>query len=143
MCIKQIKEVNSKEEILNQILADTTDIISILEIMKTRERLYQYELVRLSGKYNMFDEKARLLVGLNKDDYTNLMKNYSELMIKYPDIKTRAEKDLEYIKSANIAKVIAIKGCKNCIEIVSNKLDVKEDDLCEECKKILINQKLL
>ena len=76
-------------------------------------------------------------------NYIELMKNYSELMIKYPDIKVRAEKDLEYIKSANIAKIIAMSGCKNCIEIVSNKLDVNEDDLCEECKKILTNQKLL
>lgn len=141
MCIKE--RINSNEEILNQILTDSRDIIGILEVIKVRERLYQYELVRLSGKYNMYDERARLLVGLNKEDYAELMEKYSELMIKYPDIKARAEKDLEYIKSANFAKIIAIKGCKNCIEIVSNKLDVKEDDLCEECKKILISQKLL
>lgn len=51
--------------------------------------------------------------------------------------QSRATREIEYIKSAEISKIIVIKGCKNCIEIVSNKLDVKEADLCEECRKIV------
>lgn len=90
----------------------------------------------------MFDEKVRLLVGLNKDDYIKLMENYSKFIKKNPE-KLKAEKDLKCIKSANMVKVITIKRCKHYIRLVRNRLDVKKDDLCEDCKKFLANQILI
>jgi hypothetical protein len=38
-----------------------------------------YEYVRSSGHYNMFSPQARLATCLTKEEYTNVMKNYSEL----------------------------------------------------------------
>lgn len=57
-------------------------------------------------------------------------------MQKYPNVKEQAKKNLDYMKSATIAKVIALKGCKKCKRMVSNKLDVTLKDLCENCRKI-------
>jgi len=39
----------------------------------------KYEAVRKSGKYNMFDSRARLASGLDKDEYLFVMDHYSEL----------------------------------------------------------------
>ena len=38
-----------------------------------------YEFVRKSGHYNMFSSQARLATYLTKEEYANVMKNYSEL----------------------------------------------------------------
>jgi hypothetical protein len=38
-----------------------------------------YEYVRSSGHYNMFSSQARLATCLTKEEYANVMKNYSEL----------------------------------------------------------------
>jgi hypothetical protein len=38
-----------------------------------------YEYVRSSGHYNMFSSQARLATCLTKEEYLNVMKNYSEL----------------------------------------------------------------
>ena len=38
-----------------------------------------YEFVRSSGHYNMFSSQARLATCLTKEEYENVMKNYSEL----------------------------------------------------------------
>lgn len=129
MCLK----TSQKQEIIKQ----AQSIIDLLQNGRQKENLLKYEVVRQQGKYNMLDKRARQLTGLVEEDYMYIIKNYTELISKYPDIKPRATRELEYIKAANIAKTIAIKGCKNCIEIVSNKLDVKENDLCEECRKIV------
>ena len=83
------------------------------------------------------DPRARKLTGLSEKEYQYIQIHYTELMKKYPDTKERAKQNLAYSKSANIVKIIAIKGCSNCIEIVSEKLDVTENDLCEDCRKIL------
>lgn len=128
-------KVKTKEQIIQQI----DEIKAMLESGKQEDKFFRYEIVRRQGLYNMLNAKARQLTGLTKEDYIYIIKNYSQLMIKYPKTKDKAKRYLEYIKSANIAKVIAVKGCKNCIEIVSNKLDVKENDLCENCKKILLS----
>ena len=61
----------------------------------------------------------------------------NKLINEYPDIKRRALRYLEYVKSANIAKIIALKGCKNCRLIVCEKLDVKKNDLCDDCKNLI------
>lgn len=129
MCLKTSQE----QEIIKQ----AQSIIGILQNGRQKENLLKYEVIRQQGKYNMLDQTVKRLTGLSEEDYEHIIRNYPELISKYPDIKSIATGEIEYIKSANIAKIIAIKGCKNCIEIVSKKLDVKEIDLCEECRKIV------
>lgn len=38
-----------------------------------------YERVRIGGRFNMFDPKARRATGLSGEDYSFVMRNYSEL----------------------------------------------------------------
>ena len=45
-----------------------------------------YEKVRVSGKYNMFDERAMKESGLTKKDYLYVMEHYSELASKYKNV---------------------------------------------------------
>lgn len=48
----------------------------------TKEQLSDwraYERVRKSGRYNMFDPRARQATGLDKEDYVFVMQNFSEL----------------------------------------------------------------
>lgn len=129
MCLKTSQE--------QKIIKQAQSIIDLLQNGRQKENLLKYEVIRQQGKYNMVDPRARQLTGLAEDDYFQIMKDYKKLISKYPDIKARATRKIEYIKSAEISKIIVIKGCNNCIEIVSNKLDVKETDLCEECRKIV------
>ena len=42
-----------------------------------------YEEVRLSGDYNMFDQRAREMTGLDKEEYYFVMDNYTELKLAY------------------------------------------------------------
>lgn len=51
--------------------------------MNDMSKYIAYEEVRRSGLYNMFDDRARQLTGLSKEDYIYVMKNYSELNKKY------------------------------------------------------------
>jgi hypothetical protein len=39
----------------------------------------RYEKVRASGKYNMFDPRARDKTNLDRDEYLFVMKHYAEL----------------------------------------------------------------
>ena len=39
----------------------------------------EYEKVRLSGRFNMLDPKARQMTGLSYDDYVFTMKHYGDL----------------------------------------------------------------
>ena len=51
MHIKQkIKDVKTKEKILNMMLKNSKNIIDSLKIAIIKERLYQYELLKLSRK---------------------------------------------------------------------------------------------
>ena len=118
-----------------KIIDKAKELIEILDEGKTKEQLEEYELVRQQGYYNMLDPRARQLTGLTEEEYLYIIKNYKELMIKFPKTKENVSRRLKYITSALIAKIIAIKGCKNCIEIVSKKLDVTIKDLCENCRK--------
>lgn len=124
MCLKQ------------KIIDKANDLIQLLEESKQKEQLERYELVRQQAHYNMLDPRARQLTRLTKEQYAYIIKNYSELMKKYPETKEKIRRRLNYITSATIAKVVAIKGCRNCIEIVSKKLDVSLKDLCENCRII-------
>lgn len=137
MLMKKKIDINANKN-YKGIKKEIQEITNILEESKLKDKLFRYEIVRLNGTYNMFSQEARQLVGLDIEDYTYIIHNYSELMKKYPEIRRQALSRLEYIKSANIAKTITTKGCKNCIQIVSNKLDVKLEDLCNDCKKILM-----
>lgn len=47
----------------------------------------EYEQVRSYGLYNMFSNDARTATGLTKDQYTFVMKNYTELRLAYYDQK--------------------------------------------------------
>ena len=140
MCLKP--ENRTKEELAEQILKDTKELIEIAKESKLKENLYEYELIKLNSKTPLLDEQARSLIGITSEEYIDITENYDELIAKYPDVKERALRHLEYIKSANIAKIIALKGCENCRLIVCEKLDVKVDDLCDNCKKLIAEYKL-
>ena len=114
----------------------------MLEEGKLKERLYEYELIKLNSKTPLLDEQARRLIGITAEEYIYITKNYDKLIKKYPDVRERALRYLDYIKSANIAKLIALKGCENCRLIVCEKLDVKENDLCDNCEKLIAEYKL-
>jgi hypothetical protein len=137
MCLKTNLKAQNKD-LKQDILKQCNDLSQILKENKQQEKFERYEFVRQQGLYNMItDPRARKLTGLSEKEYQYIQIHYTELMKKYPDTKERAKQNLAYSKSANIAKIIAIKGCSNCIEIVSEKLDVTENDLCEDCRKIL------
>ena len=140
MCLKP--ENRTKEELAEQILKDTKELIDIAKESKLKENLYEYELIKLNSKTPLLDEQARSLIGITSEEYIDITENYDELIAKYPDVKERALRHLEYIRSANIAKIIALKGCENCRLIVCEKLDVKENDLCDNCKKLIAEYKL-
>lgn len=127
----------TKEELEIQIIKDIKEIKDILEDDKLKDKLFRYEVVRLQGNYNMFDPRARLQTGLTKKDYMYIIKNYSKLMERFSEVRSMAMSRIEYLKSAYTAKVIGLKGCENCRNIVSEKLDVKVEDLCANCQKIL------
>ena len=99
-------------------------------------------MIKLNSKTPLLDEQARSLIGITSEEFIYITENYEGLIKKYPDVRERALRHLEYIKSANIAKIIAFKGCENCRLIVCKKLDVKENDLCESCKKLITEHKL-
>lgn len=140
MCLKP--ENRTKEELAEQILKDTKELIEIAKESKLKENLYEYELIKLNSKTPLLDEQARRLIGITAEEYIYITKNYDKLIKKYPDVRERALRYLDYIKSANIAKLIALKGCENCRLIVCEKLDVKENDLCDNCEKLIAEYKL-
>ena len=140
MCLKP--ENRTKEELAEQIIKECNDLKDMLEEGKLKERLYEYELIKLNSKTPLLDEQARRLIGITAEEYIYITKNYDKLIKKYPDVRERALRYLDYIKSANIAKLIALKGCENCRLIVCEKLDVKENDLCDNCKKLIAEYKL-
>jgi len=49
----------------------------------SKEQFQQYRNVQDSGMYNMFDPNARLCTDLSKNEWIDIMKNYSELRDKY------------------------------------------------------------
>ena len=138
MCLK-VKKIRKQDSILQQ----TKELRKILEVGKQEEKLLQYEIVRQQGYYNMLDKRARILTGLTEKDYDYILKHYTKLILKFPKVKERAKLKLQSLKSAQISKIIAIKGCSNCIKIVSKKLDVTENDLCENCKKFITDQQIM
>ena len=54
----------------------------------TREEFEAYEDVRASGVTNMFDTRCvSMLSGLDKNTIIAVMRQYSELVIKYPEVR--------------------------------------------------------
>ncbi len=51
----------------------------------TRSEFRQFAEVRKSGLYNMFDPKAREMTDLTKEQWVEIMKQYSELENKYKE----------------------------------------------------------
>ena len=135
-------ENKTKEELADKIIQECKELKDMLEEGKLKENLFEYELIKLNSKTPLLDEQARCLMKITTQEYVYITEKYEELIKKYPDVKERALRYLEYIKSANIAKIINFKGCKNCRLIVCEKLDVKIDDLCESCKKLITEHKL-
>ena len=150
-------ENKSKEELADKIIQECKELKSMLEEGKLKEKLFEYELIKLNSKTPMLDEQTRKLMGITLDydkynildtqskcsigitsqEFMQITENYDKLIKIFPDVKELAVKKLQCIKSANRAKIIVIKGCEKCIEIVSKKLDVDINDLCYECKKIV------
>ena len=54
-----------------------------MQIQITKDEFLDYETVRRSGFYNMFDSQAREMTDLSKDKWIAIIKNYSELKDKY------------------------------------------------------------
>ena len=46
---------------------------------KQLEDFKAYRKVQMGGRWNMFDPQARRATGLERDEYTFVMKNYSKL----------------------------------------------------------------
>tara|TARA_R110000765_G_scaffold389803_1_gene482408 strand:- start:497 stop:679 length:183 start_codon:yes stop_codon:yes gene_type:complete len=49
----------------------------------TKDKWESFIWVQKSGMYNMFDPNARALTELTKNEWLNIMENYSELETKY------------------------------------------------------------
>lgn len=134
MCLhEKVKTLKTADKIIEQ----CNEIQDILKETRLKENLEEYEVVRQQGCNNMLDRKARELTGLTEDEYQYILENYTQLISKFPEVKQNVKRRLEYMKSAEISKVIALRGCKNCIEIVSKKLDVKVEDLCQKCQQLI------
>ena len=55
-----------------------------MPIEPTDEEMFlDYEEVRMSGNYNMFDSRARIESGLTEEQYLYVMKNYKRLANLY------------------------------------------------------------
>ena len=89
MCLKQ-KSIVQQDSILQQ----TEELRKILEVDKQEEKLLKYEIVRQQGYYNMLDKRARILTGLTEKDYIYILKNYTELIQKFPKVKDKAKSKL-------------------------------------------------
>lgn len=138
MCLKEKPkniEHKTKDELAQEIEKNARELSEMLKEIKLEQNLIEFEFIKQQGRYNVQDENVRKLMGISKENLAYIIEHYDELMKKYPNTKKQVQLRLDYIKSANIAKIIAVKGCSNCIEVVCKKLDVNIDDLCEECKK--------
>ena len=49
----------------------------------TKEQFKEYKDVQESGDYNMFDPRAREMTDLSREQWIEIIKNYSKLLNKY------------------------------------------------------------
>lgn len=134
MLLQETSNNNIEDELVKELINGTNELINI-KGDKQREDFYKFELVRIQGNYNVLDIRAKQLTGLTDDEYKTIIKKYSKLTKKYPEVRRRAFIGLETIKLANIIKQISIKGCNNCMNIISEKICI--EDFCNMCKEIL------
>lgn len=55
--------------------------------LPTKEEFIMFEKIRQSGRFNMYDPQAQIYSGLNEKTYMEVLKNYSELNLKYPEVR--------------------------------------------------------
>ena len=53
----------------------------------TESDFRNYERVRVRGKWNMYDPRAKSASGLDKDTYLGVLSNYEALMERFPDVR--------------------------------------------------------
>jgi hypothetical protein len=54
----------------------------------TKEQFAAYEKVRVGGKTNMWDvQRGASLASLDPEVYFQILKQYEDLMAKYPDVR--------------------------------------------------------
>ena len=51
----------------------------------TKNQFNRYLKVQQSGEYNMFDPNARIVAGLDKNQWLEIMRDYDNLSIKYSE----------------------------------------------------------
>ena len=72
----------------------------------TKQEFEAYEAVRVSGITNMFDVTVvQKWSGLSREKIIAIMKNYSELMKKYPEVRKGTTSD-EHDTTNNIPKQV-------------------------------------
>ncbi len=90
------KEKKSDLDVINKMILNTktetntlkVEIPSIKELEITKQDFESYESVRRSGITNMFDRKTVCeLSNLSDEKVKAIMKNYSELVIKFPGVR--------------------------------------------------------
>ena len=53
----------------------------------TEEKFLEYEKIRQEGRYNMFDENARALSSLSRDEWITIIREYDKLAEAWLDEK--------------------------------------------------------
>ena len=143
MCLKN--SINAKDKWEEEkIIKRNLEMIKVLEETKQVRMLFLFELVRQLGYYNMLDDKASELTGLSKEDYDFIREYYTCLMMKYPQVKQEVRLSIAFINENrdNLKRIVQLKGCNNCIEKVTNKVDVTINDLCDKCRNEIENYML-
>ena len=55
--------------------------------LPTKKQFEAFERVRKEGSHNMFDSRAIDASGLSRDVFMKVLKNYTALMEKYPEVR--------------------------------------------------------
>ena len=53
----------------------------------TKDKFDEYEKIRQEGRYNMFDENARALSSLSRDEWITIIREYDKLAEAWLDEK--------------------------------------------------------
>ena len=56
-----------------------------MAIQITKEKFDEYEKIRQEGRYNMFDENARALSSLSRDEWVTIITEYDKLASAWLD----------------------------------------------------------
>ena len=72
-----------------------------MSILITRRMALQYEILRQSGITNMFG--ARPYLGWDRDEFGYMLKHYSELMERWPEIRAEAVEPAKQLREGEEA----------------------------------------